>query len=112
MSGDRWGQLMTCSTLSGQPDGPQRLFNFLNQLEQNEKDAERRKELTQLKTLRDKLQKRKEIFEREINSDSKNPKLLSQINAEAKLKAEVHKQKDFEALIGKFYFESKETRLY
>ena len=102
MSNDRWGQLLTCSTLHGAPDRQERLFNFLNQQEQSQKDTELRIELTQLKVMRDKLQKRKEILEREINSDSETPKFLSDINAEAKLKAEVRKQKDFEALIGKF----------
>ena len=91
--------LLDFETWQKKIDEPTSVLNFLNKLEDEEKDKKLRKELTQLKTLRDKLEKRKEILKREINSKAKFPRLLSEINAEAGLKVEVHKEKNFPALI-------------
>ena len=96
---NNWNGFLTRSTLHGRPDVGETVLNFLTKLDDEEKDKKLRKELTQLKTLRDKLEKRQEILKKEINSDAKFPRLLSDINAEAKLKVEVHKEKDFGALI-------------
>ena len=67
-------------------DTTENLLNFFDSFESSQKQSALKNDLIKLALERDKLKQRASILTDEINSKSKNPKPLSEINTETKVK--------------------------
>ena len=67
-------------------DTTENLLNFFESFESSQKQSALKNDLIKLALERDKLKQRASILTDEINSKSKNPKPLSEINTETKVK--------------------------
>ena len=67
-------------------DTTENLLNFMTNLESSQKQSALKNDLTKLAQERDRLKRRASILTDEINSKSKTPKPLSEINTETKVR--------------------------